>query len=325
MVQSAWMTPPDLAPHPPLQIVLNAGSGSGEAAHARDIIAAGCAAAQRDFRIYEVDGPDRLQACARQAVERAREVRGVVVAAGGDGTINAVAQAALNSGCAFGVLPQGTFNYFSRTHGIPPDTAEALQVLLTEDPRAVQVGMVNEKVFLVNASLGLYAKLLEDREAFKAQYGRHRWVAFWSGVVTVLRGARPWYLHMSWHGKQRDIRTQTLFVANNALQLHQVGLAEADAPEQGQLAAIALKPQSAFAMLGLLARGAWGKLGDADSVTSFAFESMEVRPMRGRGRVKVATDGEIEWLQMPLHFRVAPQPLWLLRPDVAPELEATRQ
>ena len=156
-----------------------------------------------------------------------------MVAAGGDGTINAVAQATLGSGCAFGVLPQGTFNYFSRTHGIPVDTGEALQVLLNESPRAVQVGLVNDRVFLVNASLGLYAKLLEDREAFKAQYGRHRWVAFWAGLLTLLRGHRPWYLHMAWHGQQRDIRTQTLFVANNALQLHQVGLPEADAPEHG--------------------------------------------------------------------------------------------
>ncbi|RYY90302.1 MAG: diacylglycerol kinase, partial [Comamonadaceae bacterium] len=207
----------------------------------------------------------------------------------------------------------------------PSDTAEALQLLLKETPRAVQVGLVNDRVFLVNASMGLYAKLLEDREAFKAQYGRHRWVAFWSGLVTVLRGERPWNLHMAWHGQQRDIRTQTLFVANNALQMHQVGLAEADAPEQGQLAAIALKPQGHLAMLGVLARGALGRLGEADSVESFAFQSLTVQPKRGRGRVKVATDGEIAWMQMPLTFRVSPEPLWLVRPDVAPELEANRQ
>ena len=319
------MTPLAIASQPSLLIVLNAGSGSGVAADARLAIEAGCAAAGRDYRLYEVDAPGQLQPLIREAVQRARELQGVVVAAGGDGTINAVAQATLGSGCAFGVLPQGTFNYFSRTHGIPSDTAEALRVLLNETPRAVQVGLVNDRVFLVNASMGLYAKLLEDREAFKAQYGRHRWVAFWSGLVTVMRGERPWHLHMAWHGKQRNIRTQTLFVANNALQMHQVGLADADAPEQGQLAAIALKPQGAFAMLGLLARGALGRLGDADSVESFTFESLEVQPMRYRRRVKVATDGEIGWMQMPLHFRVSPEPLWLVRPEVAPELEATRQ
>jgi len=42
-------------------------------------------------------------------------------------------------------------------------------------------------------------------------------------------------------------------------------------------------------------------------------------------RVKVATDGEIAWAEMPLLFRVSPEPLWLVRPDVAPELEAAKQ
>lgn len=318
------MTPLAIADRPPLLIVLNTSSGSGEAAETLRTIEAGCVAAGREHRIYKVDRPGRLHVLAREAVEQARALKGVVVAAGGDGTINAVAQAALGSGCAFGVLPQGTFNYFSRTHGIPAGTAEALQVLLTESPRPVQVGLVNDRVFLVNASLGLYAKVLEDREAFKTQYGRRRWVAFGAGLISVMRGHRPWYLHMAWHGQQQDIRTQTLFVANNALQLHQVGLPEADAPEQGQLAAVALKPIGMFAMLALAARGALGRLGDAESVVSFPFESLTVRPMRSRRRVKVATDGEIGWIDMPLHFRVSPEPLWLVRPEVAPDLEAHR-
>ena len=46
---------------------------------------------------------------------------------------------------------------------------------------------------------------------------------------------------------------------------------------------------------------------------------------RGPRRVKVATDGEIGWAEMPLLFRVSPEPLWLIRPDVAPELEAAKQ
>ncbi|MDH6169649.1 diacylglycerol kinase family enzyme [Variovorax boronicumulans] len=322
------MQPPHIGPNAPFFIVLNAGSGSESAAEARRVIEEGFAADGRRHRIFLVDGPGRLQALAREAVERARAVGGVVVAAGGDGTINAVAQATLGSGCAFGVLPQGTFNYFSRTHGIPRDTAEAMQVLLSEQPRAVQVGLVNDRVFLVNASMGLYAELLEERETYKARYGRSRWIAFFAGLLTVMRGRhRHWNLRMAWRGQEKDIRTPTLFVGNNPLQLLQVGIEHADAPEQGQLAAIALKPVGVLAMPGLLVRGALGKLGNADQVLSFPFESMTVKAGRLRAprRVKVATDGEIAWTEMPLLFRVSPEPLWLVRPDVAPELEAAKQ
>ena len=175
------------------------------------------------------------------------------MAAGGDGTINTVAQATLGSGCAFGVLPQGTFNYFSRTHGIPADTQEALQVLLAGQHQPVQVGLVGDRVFLVNASLGLYPQLLEDREDWKRQFGRSRLVAFGAGMATLLRGHRSLRLRVQSQGQERELRTPTLFVGNNALQLEQLGFAEAQAVDGGELAAIALQPVSLLRMLGLMA------------------------------------------------------------------------
>lgn len=88
-------------------------------------------------------------------------------AAGGAGVINRVACLAVAHGCAFGVLPQGTFNYFARTHGIPEAPDEAVHVRLTARLHPVQVGIVNERVFLVNSSIGLYPALLEERELDK--------------------------------------------------------------------------------------------------------------------------------------------------------------
>jgi diacylglycerol kinase family enzyme len=325
------MPAPAHGPTSPLFIVLNAGSGHSDAATVRRTIEETCTAAGRRHRIFLIDRPERTQALAREAVERARAAGGTVVVAGGDGTINTVAQATLGSGCAFGVLPQGTFNYFSRANGIPAETQAALQVLLTEVPRAVQVGLVNDRVFLVNASLGLYAQLLEEREAFKREYGRHRAIAFGAALMTMLRGHRQWDLRLAFHGEERDIRTPTLFVGNNPLQLRQVGIDEAEALESGrQLAAVMLKPSGVAGLVSLLVRGAFGRLGDADGVISFPFESLTVKA-RGVSlshrprRVKVATDGELGWLEMPLLFRVAPEPLWLIRPQVAPELEAAKQ
>jgi len=325
------MPAPILRPDTPLFIVLNAGSGRSDTDSVRREIETICEAAGRPVRILLIDGPNRAQALAREAVESARAVGGIVVAAGGDGTINTVAQATLGSGCAFGVLPQGTFNYFSRANGIPAETSAALDILFTEQPREVQVGLVNDRVFLVNASMGLYAELLEEREAVKREYGRSRLVAFGAALMTMLRGHRQWDLHLAFHGTERDIRTPTLFVGNNPLQLRQVGLAEAEMLEKERLlAAVALKPAGMFGLAGLLLRGALGRLGAAEGITSFAFESLTVKPRtlsssRKPRRVKVATDGELGWLDMPLLFRVAPESLWLIRPEVAPELEAAKQ
>lgn len=302
---------------PPLFVVFNLGSGHGDRAELRAAIDKACAAAGRQVELLSVDQPRQLGQLASEAVRRAQQVGGIVVAAGGDGTINAVAQATLGSGCAFGVLPRGTFNYFSRTHGIPADIDAALRVLLHETAQPVQVGLVNERVFLVNASLGLYPKLLEDREVWKQQFGRSRLVAFGAGLATLLRGHRDLRLHMERAGQSREIRTPTLFVGNNALQMEQVGLPEAQAIDDGQLAGITLRPVGRLAMLVLLARGALGQLGAADQVVNFAFKRLTVRAPRALSarRVKVATDGEVVWMRLPLEFRVSPEPLMLIRPD----------
>lgn len=309
---------PALAPDAPLFVVLNRGSGRGSADEARQAIEAACRAAGRPLTLRTIDRTHRVPELAREAVESALAQGGIAVAAGGDGTINAVAHAALRAGCAFGVLPQGTFNYFSRVHGIPAPIEESLQSLLTGTPQPVQAGEVNDRAFLVNASLGLYARMLEEREDFKARFGRRRWVAFGAALATLLKGFRTWTLTVSAGGGTQVLRTPTLFVGNNALQFEQVGVEEGQAVEEGgALAAIALEPLGRLAMIGLVMRAAMGRLGSASKVRSFAFREIEVQAAAGapqRRRVRVATDGEVQWMDMPLRFRVSPRPLWLVKP-----------
>jgi diacylglycerol kinase family enzyme len=311
-----------------LIVVFNVGAGQGLADEVRSTLQQGCAEAGRALELMEVHNPKALADTARRAVARAQACGGTVVAAGGDGTINTVAQATLGSGCRFGVLPQGTFNYFSRTHGIPSDTGAALQVLLAGHHQPAQVGRVGDRVFLVNASLGLYPQLLEDREAWKRQFGRSRVVAFWAGLVTLLRGHQSLRLSIESQGQERELRTPTLFVGNNALQMEQLGFPEARAIDEGMLAAIALRPVGRFKLLALLLQGALGRLGEADDLIHIGTPRLVVRARRRlralRGqRIKVATDGEVVWMRLPLSFEVAPQRLDLLRPPtLAPEREA---
>ena len=168
----------------PFFVVLNPGSGRGDPDETRALIERVFTEAGREHQVLMCkDRP--VDQVAAQAVDLACARQGIVVAAGGDGTINAVVNAVLGRGCAFGVLPQGTFNYFGRTHGISAETEIATRALLESSVEPVQVGQVNGRAFLVNASLGLYPQLLEDREAYKQRYGRSRLVALWSAVVTV--------------------------------------------------------------------------------------------------------------------------------------------
>ena len=310
----------------PLFVVLNSASGHKDSDAERQVLADVFNSAGRAFEFLQFDNPASIASVSAKAVALAQDKGGVVVAAGGDGTINAVAAAVLRSGCPFGVLPQGTFNYFGRTHAIPQDARAAATALLGASISPVTVGEVNGRVFLVNASLGLYPQLLEDREAWKQQFGRSRLVAFASGLASVLQARSQLKLEIELAGKTTALRTPTLFIGNNHLQLVQVGIDEthADAVNRGELAGIAVRPIGTLALLGLLARGVIGRLGEAENIDSFSFRKLKVA-IRGRWggkrRVKVATDGEITWMTPPLVFQVADTPLLLMVPAPADRAE----
>jgi diacylglycerol kinase family enzyme len=304
----------------PFYVVLNVGSGHAETELRCSTIKDVLARAGRICHLALVDDAGELQGVAERMAREAAASGGVLVAAGGDGTINTVAHQAVLHGCTFGVLPQGTFNYFGRTHGIPEDLAEAAHALLRSKVRRVQIGMVNNRIFLVNASVGLYPKLLEEREHDKRQYGRSRVVALLSAIKTALRPHGRLRIALELDGHTRELRTATLFIGNNRLQMEQIGMEPlTDAVEEGQLAAIAPKAVGKLGLLGMLLRGALGRLGQTDEVVAFAFRRMTVRSrsLYGRKRIKVAADGEVCRLELPLVFQVLEGRLALLVPERA--------
>ena len=305
-----------LAPDAPFHIVSNAGSGAKDAHEARDQIEAVLSEAGRPHEFILIEDPRQLAAVGKRAVDAAVKSGGAVVVAGGDGTINAVVQSVLPARRPFGIIPQGTFNYSGRAHGIPLDTTEAARALLGASIKLVQVGLVNERAFLVNASLGLYPQLMQDREEYKRQYGRHRSVALWSGLMTLLREHRRLVVEIEHDGGRERVRTTSIFIGNNSLQLERLGLDEADAVKRWRLAAAIVQPVGTAELLGLALRGLLGRLGEDEHVRDFSFQSMTVRPLSGVSKrgIRVAVDGEICWCRPPITFRVAPQPLMLLVP-----------
>ncbi|KPF60815.1 diacylglycerol kinase [beta proteobacterium AAP51] len=311
----------------PLQFVINAAAGSNDADTKRLAIEAELQAQGRRGELHFCQ-PAELAGVAQQAAARALATHTAVVAVGGDGTLNTVAQAAHAAGCAMGVVPQGTFNYFARTHGIPAEATAAVRLLLRASPAPVQVGCINERVFLVNASLGLYPELLQDREAYKARFGRSRWVAFVAACATLLRAQRRLRLHIETGAQARDVQTLTLFVGNNRLQLQQFGAEPADTlagtPGHGTLAALMLRPIGTLPMLGLMLQGAMGRLGEAAGVDSFEFDHLVVRPTLAPGHkhIRVAYDGEVTRMRTPVDIRVLALPLFLMRAPAEPDVDS---
>jgi diacylglycerol kinase family enzyme len=297
---------------------MNAGSGHDDAQASHQSIEQAFAEAGREARVLLAHSPNEIQKLAQQTVAEGRRDPRLVVAAGGDGTINAVAAAVMGSDLPFSVIPLGTFNYFARDLGIALDPAAAVRAVANGLIKRVNVATVNGHVFLNNASIGLYRRLLEEREAHKRRFGRYRLVAILSGLITLLRHHRTYKVRLELDGESRMVRTPMLFFGNNTLQLEQLDLEVAKCTEQGELALLVLRPMTRFELIGFALRGALQGLREAENLRCYCASRIDVH-WRVARRIKVAIDGELIECRLPLRFEVARGALNVVVPrDPAP-------
>jgi diacylglycerol kinase family enzyme len=156
-------------------VIVNAGAGQG---HDGDL----ASALRGKFAAVGIDADVTLAGSGEEMIGVAREALddgiGLVVAGGGDGTMNAVASVLAGSQARFGVLPLGTLNHFAKDLNIPLALDDAIANVAHGRPVAVDVGEVNGRIFLNNSSLGLYPDIVRDREKQQRRLGRGKWLAF---------------------------------------------------------------------------------------------------------------------------------------------------
>jgi diacylglycerol kinase family enzyme len=146
------------------------------------------------------------------AIDRALLEDRVVVAMGGDGTINAVVQHLVARG-TLGVLPGGTLNHFARDLGVR-NPAKALETLERGEPRAIDMGRVDGRFFVNNASVGLYPEVVEERDRYQFVV-LGKWGAAARASLRVIRRAEPLFGTISADGDPRSLTAWIVFVGNN--------------------------------------------------------------------------------------------------------------
>jgi diacylglycerol kinase family enzyme len=204
--QRPAMSLPSLDPASTLLFVINASAGALDVDAKHAVIQSALAAHGRKGELLTCQPAD----LARVATEAAAEAvaRGTaVIAVGGDGSLNTVAQARTGSRLRNGRHPLRHLQLLCQDTRHTTEPATAARQLLNARPMPVQVGAINDRVFLVNASLGAYPELLQDREAYKARFGRSRWVAFVAACATLLRAQRRLRLHIEMGSTVRDVQT----------------------------------------------------------------------------------------------------------------------
>ena len=289
---------------PSIVVILNGAAGVTGTANA----AAGSDTELRE--LFRAAGGDaeivRLQP-GQNPVEAARAASAgarTVVAAGGDGTVNAVVNGMLGSSAVLGVLPLGTLNHFAKDAGVPVALREAIDVVVAARTVPVDVGQVNDRVFVNNSSIGVYPDIVERREALRRE-GHRKWPAFAMAAVDVLRRHPGIAVTLDVNGHSRRVRSPFVAVGNNEYAVEGRDIGRRTRLDAGRLF-VYLAPRTRTRDLPLLLFNAVVGRGTQPG----AFEIAAVTELRihlaGSGRLAVALDGEVETMSTPLLYRVLP-------------------
>ena len=296
-------------------IVANSKSGS-TAADALDQLASALRSCGAMVELLTTDQPGELPALSIQAREAKPDV---VVAFGGDGTVNTVANALAGSKVPMGIAPRGTFNYVAKQYGLP-DTPEAIaELLTTSTAQPIAAGEVNGKLFLNNCSFGLYTDVIEARERHKAAWGRYRLVAVVSALATALRSTArlPLKLVGAEEGTRHHGRASLFFAGVNPRQFADSGFEIASDVEKGALGFVVVDTISAGRIVQMLWGAAAGKVESLQHVTAFTDTTLRAEVLRRTRPLKVVIDGELLRLASPLQFKYRAAALQLMLPAAA--------
>jgi len=298
----------------PIPVILNSGAGTasdGEepAARIREAFAAA------GLEIQLVPGED-ISLAARRA---AREGHDIVVAAGGDGTVNAVAAQVAGTKSALAVVPMGTLNHFARDAGIPLDIDGAVRIIAANHRERVDVGVVNGRIFVNNSSIGLYPTMVIRRENRRRQ-GSGKWTALFWASLTVLRRHPMLDLTLKANGGVTHQRTPLVFIGNNEYTVEGLDAGKRNGMQDGKLAVYVTRRHGRRGLLALGLRSMFGSLRDAMDLE--AFTAADVTIATRRRHLAVATDGEVSVMETPLRYENRPGALEVVVPPRGSEAAA---
>lgn len=290
-------------------VILNGSSGNGHGIEEARRLQEAFSEAGLEARLWRFGPGEDVRKIARRALEARPPV---LAAAGGDGTLSAVADVLRGTDTALGVIPAGTMNHFAKDLGIPLDPVEAARVIGAGRCIRVDVGEVNGRAFINNASLGLYADMVRKRERQQRRLRRSKRSAMLWAALEVLGRSRLLDLRLEVDGRAQECRAPFVFVGNNDYAMEGFVIGTRARLDGGLLNVYTTRRCGTLGLIGLAFHALFGRLRQADDFMEWSAPHLRVES--SRRRLLVATDGELDSMDTPLEFRIRPRALRVIVP-----------
>jgi diacylglycerol kinase family enzyme len=298
----------------PIEVIVNAGSGSVEREETERRLRELFEENGTEANILMASSGEEIVAFAEKAVSGNAEI---IVAGGGDGTISAIAERVIKARKTLGILPLGTLNNFSKDLRIPQDLPEAVRVIAEGNTRQIDVGEVNGRIFVNNSSIGLYPGIVRRRER-QQRLGRGKWAAAFWAALKILKRSPFFAVKLETENGERIIRTPFVFIGNNQYEMDFFNIGRRAKLDDGKLSVYFLHKSGRRGLFMLFLRALLGRLRQARDFEEI--NTGEITIEIGKKQMPVAFDGEVEFLETPLYYKIHPKVLRVVAP---PETDET--
>jgi diacylglycerol kinase family enzyme len=252
-----------------------------------------------DADVRPVPGPN-LPKIAKEA--RDTRAYDLVVAGGGDGTLNAVGSQLVGSDVEFAVLPLGTLNHLAKEVGMPADLDESVDALVTGRTIDFNVGEVNGQVFLLFCAVGLYSDVVWHRDAQRKALGRAKWTAMAVAYWKMIARWPLMFVRLRLPGQTFRRLTPVVYVGVSDHQIRLMGLENTSCGGRRALNVYLAAKTHRRGLVWLALKGLFRRLEPRKDFELLCTEEFELSTHRRHTRI--GYDGEVTTLPTPLRFKL---------------------
>ena len=283
-----------------IAVIINSGSGADKSEEKLRQLRGAFTAADAAPEFFLAHGGETIKIGVNKALAKGHKI---IAAAGGDGTVSAVAAELLGQPAVLGILPLGTLNHLAKDLGLPQDLNQAVETLVTGRVAVIDAGCVNGKYFINNSSIGLYPKLVSLREKHRA-LGKNKFVA----LVFALAGMfwRYTFLNVRVQVQGRDIslRSPFVFVGNNKYQVEGLNIGTREKVDNGELSVYVMRHSTRWGVVILAWHALFGGLVEHKDFD--VYSTGHARIDTRKKFLPVSIDGEVITLPTPLEYSILP-------------------
>ena len=257
------------------------------------------AAAGIDAEVEFVSGSECAVRC-RAVAERGDTQ---LIVGGGDGTVSAASSALVGTETRLGILPLGTLNHFARDLGIPTDLDEAAELIASGKERRVDVGEMNEHIFINNSAIGLYPLMVVDRDLQRRTLGRSKRLAMIVASLRTLVRFNHHRLTLTVNEERTGrVDTPLLLVGNNDYRTDIAAPGARERLDGGELCVFVMRKKTRRGLIAASVRALFNRTRHDDMVRLDGIERLRVASHRSQ--FAVSLDGEVVRATPPLDYKI---------------------